>query len=58
MDAQAAVDLPALSYSMSEPADMAGWLDSDPLLDHDIFRSHTAQQFKGRPDFFQLNPIL
>ncbi|DBA98129.1 TPA: hypothetical protein ACH3X1_014748 [Trebouxia sp. C0004] len=27
--AQAAMDMPAVSYSMTETADMAGWLDSD-----------------------------
>ena len=51
-DAQAAVDLPAFSYSMTQSTDVAGWLDSNLLLDHGIFRSLTAQQFKGKPDVF------
>ena len=55
---QAGTDMPALSYSMPDTADMTGWLDSDPLLDQNIFRSHTAQQFTGKPEFFQPGPIL
>ncbi|DBA94940.1 TPA: hypothetical protein ACH3X1_002466 [Trebouxia sp. C0004] len=43
---------------MPETADVAGWLDSDPMLDHGIFRSHTAQQVIGKPEFFRLGPIL
>ena len=39
---QAGTDMPALSYSMPDTADMTGWLDSDPLLDQNIFRSHAA----------------
>lgn len=43
---------------MPDTADMADWLHSDPLLDHGIFSSHTAQQFTGKPEFFQPGPIL
>ena len=37
---------------------IASWLDSDPLLDHGILRSPSAQQFSGHPESFQLGPIL
>ena len=45
-------DLPALN--VAEAADMATWLDSDPLLDHGILQSSTQQLYTvaANPGFF------